>query len=104
MGKLLKKFQPGIGKNIDSIAPAALLAVLALSAAGYVTGPGAEGIAAARFGPLLAHGTGNFWGDVFTMAVTAWFCLRWASGIDDVKTIKPKRKRSLLRRILLPWD
>ena len=104
MEELLKKFQPGIGRNINSVASAALLAVLALSAAGYLTGPGVEDIAAARFAPLLVYGTGNFWGDVLTMAVTAWFCLRWASGIDDVKTIKPKRKRSLLRRILLPWE
>lgn len=104
MRELLKKFQTGIGKNIDSIAPAALLAVLALSAAGYLAGPGVEDTAAARFGPLFTYGTGNFWGDVATMAIAAWFCLRWASGIDDVKTIKPKRKRSLLRRILLPWE
>ena len=100
----MKKFQMVIGRYMDSAAPAALLALLALSAAGHLAGPGAGDADAARFGPLLAYGTGNFWSDVVTMAVGAWVCLRWASGIDDVKTIKPKRRKSLLRRILLPWE
>ena len=88
--------------NVDNAVVLAAITVVAIFAAGFIPEAGESTVTAARGFPMLYRGTGSFWGDALVMAVGAWVCLRWASGIDDVKTTKPKRKRSWWRRILFP--
>lgn len=91
--------------NVDNALLFAAIAVVAVIAAGFIPQAGDGAVKAARgFGgiPFLFRGTGSFWGDAIVTAVGAWACLRWASGIDDVKTTRSKRKRSWWHRILFP--
>lgn len=86
----------------DNTALFAAIAVVAIFAAGFLPEAGDNVVTAARGFPMLYRGTGSFWGDALVMAFIVWACLRWASGIDDVKTIKSKRKKKCWRRILFP--
>jgi hypothetical protein len=63
-----------------------------------------DGVAEARGLGSPIGSTGSLWGDLAVTALVVWLCLRWASGIDDVKTVKSKQKRKWWRRILFPLD
>lgn len=101
----MKKNQLDIKHHVDSAVLFAAIAVVAVFAAGFLPEPGESTVTAARgLGgfPFLFRGTGSFWGDALVMTIGAWICLRWTSGIDDVKTVKSKRKREWWRRISFP--
>lgn len=101
----MKKNQLDRKYYVDLLVFCGAITVVAVFAAGFI--PEAEESVAAtargvgRISPLIP-GSGSFWGDILVMAVGAWICLRWASGIDDTKTIKSKRKKPWWRRILFP--